>query len=269
MDKAFGLEGKVALVSGASRGIGAACAKALAEAGAKVMVTDIIGDGGADLAETLRAGGAQAESTMLDVTVEEQWEAAVALTVERLGGLHVLVNNAGVEFMKPIVDMSIDEWRALQSVNVDGVFLGAKHAMRAMMPGGTSGEGGSIINMSSVAGFVGFPGLSAYVASKGAVRLFTKAAALECAAQGWAIRVNSVHPGVIQTAMADSLAAELHGAGMAQSADEGSAALAGMHPLGRLGEPADIARTVVFLASDASGFTTGAEHLVDGGLTAQ
>ncbi len=269
MDAAFGLDGKVALVSGASRGIGAATAQALAQAGAKVMLSDIRDEGGQEVAAKIREAGGQADCLSLDVTDETQWEAAVGATVERLGGLHVLVNNAGVEFMKPIVETSLEQWRGLQSVNVDGVFLGAKYAIKAMMPGGLCGQGGSIINLSSVAGFVGSPGLSAYVASKGAVRLFTKAAALECAAAGLGIRVNSVHPGVIETAMADSLSRELQAAGSAANEAEGDAMLAAMHPLGRLGQPADVARTIVFLASDAAGFITGAEYLVDGGLTAQ
>ncbi len=268
-DCKFRLDGKVALVSGASRGLGAACAETLAHAGAKVMLTDILEDEGRATTEKIVESGGEAAFEFLDVTNEEQWQKAVAAAVERFGGLDVLVNNAGVEIMKPIVAMTLEEWRGVQAINVDGVFLGAKAAITAMMPGGTAGRGGSIINLSSVAGCVGFGGLSAYSASKGAVRLFTKAAAIECAGQGWGIRVNSVHPAVVKTAMADSLARELTDLGSAASEEEAEQALLALHPLGRLGEPADVAAVVQFLASDASSWVTGSEYVVDGGFTAQ
>jgi NAD(P)-dependent dehydrogenase (short-subunit alcohol dehydrogenase family) len=269
MDSPFCLEGKVALVSGAARGIGAACAETLAGAGAKVMVTDILQEEGRNVVEQISGRGGEAVFAQLDVTSEGHWEAGIAAAIDRLGGLDVLVNNAGVEMYKPLVEMSLEEWRRLQAINVEGVFLGVKHAVAAMKPGGGAGQGGSIVNISSIAGMIGFPGLSAYSASKGAVALLTKTAALECAQGGFRIRVNSVHPGVIQTPMVDQLAQELAASGFAPSFAEAASSLAGLHPLGRIGEPIDVARVVQFLASDASGWVTGAGYVVDGGFTAQ
>ena len=265
----FALPGKVALVTGAARGIGAACAHALAEAGARVMVTDVLDGPARELAADIRARGGQADVTALDVTDEAQWERAVRDTVERCGGLDILVNNAGIEIFTPLATMSLADWRRLQAVNVDGVFLGLKHAILAMRPGGVAGRGGAVINISSVTGMVGFPGAAAYSASKGAVRMLTKSAALECAQGAFQIRVNSVHPGVIRTAMADNLEAELVSLGLAATNAEAARLMESLHPIGRLGEPVDVARVVQFLASDAARFVTGSEYVVDGGFTAR
>jgi len=268
-DDPFRLDGKVALVTGAARGIGAACAETLAAAGATVMVSDVLTDLGDALAARIGAGGGRAEFISLDVTSEPAWEQVLATTVEHLGGLDVVVNNAGVEFLKPLAETELADWHRLFAVNVDGVFLGIKHAIRTMMPRGKAGRGGSIINLSSVAGLIGFAGGAAYSASKGAVRLLSKSAALECAQGGLGIRVNSVHPGVVQTGMAESLSRELVTLGLVQSPAEGDAFMKELHPLGVLGEPADVAHVVQFLASDASRWVTGSEYVVDGGLTAR
>jgi NAD(P)-dependent dehydrogenase (short-subunit alcohol dehydrogenase family) len=192
-----------------------------------------------------------------DVSSERDWKDVIASTLRRFGKLDILVNNAGVMFAASVEETSLDRWRALMSVNCDGVFLGTKHAISAM-----KARGGSIINISSVAGLVGLPNLGAYSASKGAVRLFTKAAALECAKQGGRIRVNSIHPGGIWTPMLEQFIGK-HGESTAD------AAAAAMHPVGHAGEPDDIAYGVLYLASDESKFVTGAELVIDGGYTAQ
>lgn len=255
------LKGRVALVTGGARGIGAATAKALAAAGAKVVVTDF--NDGTATAEAV--GGAYLKH---DVTVEADWIAAVAFARETFGGLDILVNNAGIFWMKPIVDTALEDFRHMQQVNVEGVFLGLKHAIPAIAERAQQWDGGgSIINLSSVAGLVGQAGGLAYNASKGAVRLMTKAAALECARGGLKIRVNSVHPGIIDTPMMAGAAAAI-----AERTGEGSNSMmerfAQSHPMGRLGRDIDIANAIVFLASDGAAFMTGSEVVVDGGMTA-
>jgi NAD(P)-dependent dehydrogenase (short-subunit alcohol dehydrogenase family) len=254
------LEGRVALVTGASRGIGAATARALAGAGAKVIVTDLADTGA--LAQEL--GGLARRQ---DVTSEADWAETVAFARSEAGGLDILVNNAGVFTMGRTTETSLEAWRQVQSVNVEGVFLGCKHAIPALAERASQWAGGSaIINLSSVAGLVGFPGATAYGASKGAVRLMTKCLALELAPLK--IRVNSVHPGLIDTHMADEVVqgfATLMGAGD----NEVRAQFHSLHPIGRLGQAPDIADAIVFLASDRAAFMTGAEMVVDGGLTAQ
>jgi NAD(P)-dependent dehydrogenase (short-subunit alcohol dehydrogenase family) len=255
------LEGRVALVTGGAQGIGAATARALAAAGAKVVVSDV-GDGTA-AAEAV--GGAYVKH---DVTVEADWIAAVAFARETFGGLDILVNNAGIFWMKPTVETALEDFRRMQQVNVEGVFLGLKHAIPAIAERAQRWDGGgSIINLSSVAGLVGQAGGLAYNASKGAVRLMTKSAALECARGGLKIRVNSVHPGIIDTPMMAAAAAAI-----SERTGEGSNStlerFAQSHPLGRLGRDTDIANAIVFLASDKAAFMTGSEVVVDGGMTA-
>jgi NAD(P)-dependent dehydrogenase (short-subunit alcohol dehydrogenase family) len=266
---AFRLDGKVALITGSARGIGSACARTFAEAGAKVMVSDILTDAGKAVAAAINDGGGTAAFTSLDVTSEAQWEAAVPATVERFAGLDVVVNNAGIQIMKPLVRTSYAEWRRQQAVNIDGVFFGIKHGILAMMPGGIAGRGGSIVNVSSVGGLVGFPGLASYSASKGAVTLLTKTAALECAHAGWNIRINSVHPGAVNTLLADQLHEEMVRQGTASSVEKATEITKRMHPMGRLGEPIDIALAIQFLASDASCWVTGSAYAVDGGFLAR
>ncbi len=253
------LDGRVALVTGGARGLGAAAAKALAEQGAKVVVTDI-----SDGNETASAiGGAYVKH---DVTNEDQWIAAVAFAKEKFGGLDILVNNAGIFWMKPIALETLESFRKMQAVNVEGVFLGMKHAIPAIAERGDKWDGGgSIINLSSVAGIIGSPMTLAYNASKGAVRLMTKAAALECARAGQKVRVNSVHPGIIDTPMMSNAAEAIAGASGVNDAME---RFASFHPLGRLGRDTDIANAVAYLASSRAAFMTGSEMVVDGGMTA-
>ena len=174
------LSGKSGLISGGARGIGAAIAEVLAASGAAVMVTDVLEDLGKAVVERIRESGGQARFHRLDVTDESQWATAVSETIESFGGLDFVVNNAGVELIELVVDTDFEKWCRLQDVNSDGVFLGTKHAIRAMKPGGAAGKGGAIVNLSSVGGLVGSFATSAYSSSKGLVRIFTKAAAVEC-----------------------------------------------------------------------------------------
>lgn len=265
----FRLDGKVALVTGAARGIGAACARALGAAGAAVLLTDIREEPGRATADALARDGIRARFAAHDVRDEDSWRAVVAQAVAHLHGLDVLVNNAGVEVMRPIADTTLEEWRLVQAVNVEGVFLGLKHAIIAMRPGGAAGRGGSIVNLSSIAGLIGTPGLAAYAASKGAVRLLTKAAAVECARFGYGVRVNSVHPGLIQTTMLDDLIRETVTLGFAPDEESSRAAAFAQQPLHDLhAVPQDIAHLVLFLATDAARYVTGAEYVADGGFTA-
>ncbi len=254
-----GVKDKVALVTGAASGLGRAQAKMLAEHGARVAAADIDAAGGEQTVAEIAAACGEAAFWPLDVTDEAGWQATVAAVVDRFGRLDVLVNNAGVELVKSIPETSFAEWRRLMAVNLDGVFLGTRAAI------GVMGAGGSIVNISSVAGLIGFTGQAAYCASKGGVRLLTKAAAVECAEAGLGIRVNSVHPGVIDTPMYRAFTAGLDEAEAAAAMGR----IAALHPLGRVGEPLDVAGSVLFLAGDDSKFMTGAELVVDGGLTAR
>jgi NAD(P)-dependent dehydrogenase (short-subunit alcohol dehydrogenase family) len=255
------LDGRVALVTGGARGLGAAAARALAGAGAKVVVSDI-GDG----TETAAAiGGSYVKH---DVTSEADWAAAIAFAKKTYGGLDILVNNAGVFWVRPIAMTTLEAFRQMQAVNVDGVFLGLKHGIPAIAERAQKWDGGgSIVNISSVAGLIGSANTVAYNASKGAVRLMTKGAAIECAEMNLKVRVNSVHPGIIDTPMMDAAITTIT---QVRGTDEQSerARMARRHPLGRLGRDTDIANAVLFLASDAAAFMTGSEVVVDGGMTA-
>lgn len=253
------LEGRIALVTGAARGLGAAAAKALAAKGAKVVVSDVR-DGG----ETAAAiDGAYVKH---DVTSEEEWIATVKFSKDKFGGLDILVNNAGVFWMKPLPLETLEDFRRMQKINVEGVFLGLKHAIPAIAERAQLWDGGgAVVNLSSVAGIVGAPNIIAYNASKGAVRLMTKSAALEYAPQK--VRVNSVHPGIIDTPMMAD-AAKVIEATTGQGSNTVRTQFAARHPLGRMGRDIDVANAVAFLASDAAAFVTGTELVVDGGMTA-
>lgn len=251
------VKGKVAMVTGGAGGLGSAIASLLAKEGAGVVATDIHEAALQKIAPTIRRLGERTLFLKHDVTSEADWSRVIGRTLDEFGRLDVLVNNAGVIFYKKIEDTSLEEWRRLMSVNLDGVFLGTRFAIEAMKKTG----GGSIINIASTAGLIGNPNAAAYHASKGGVRLFSKAAAMECskAGYGYDIRVNSIYPGVIQTAMADALR---------QDEKKYQAAL-GWHPIGHFGEPEDVAYGVLYLASDESKFLTGSELVIDGGWTAR
>ena len=262
------LDGKVALVSGGARGLGAEIAEALLQVGACVLITDVLDDVGRRMQSSLAARHPGCVEYMHhDVTRETDWVAAVAEVVRRFGGLDVLVNNAGIETAAFLADCELAEFQRTMAVNVDGVFLGIKHAIRAMRPGAAAGKGGSIINLSSVAGLIGQPTLGAYCASKGAVRLLTKAAAVECGRLGYGIRVNSVHPGVVKTEMGTNVVRNFAKLGLVPDEATADALLQSLHPLG-YGQPSDVANAVLFLAGDASRWITGAEIVTDGGASA-
>jgi NAD(P)-dependent dehydrogenase (short-subunit alcohol dehydrogenase family) len=256
------MAGKVTLVTGGASGIGRSCALRLAEEGATVVVTDLQDGPGSEVVAEIAATGRQAEYLHHDVTSEPAWIDVISRVREQYGRLDVLVNNAGIGIASSIVEMSLADWQRQQAINLDGVFLGIKHAIPLMRDGG----GGSIINMSSVAGLKGNPLLAAYNATKGGVRLLTKGVALECAQAGWNIRVNSVHPGVIDTPIwtkADAAAL----APDANAVDIESMAAATV-PMAKVGRSLDIANGVLFLASEESAYMTGTELVIDGGLSA-
>jgi 3alpha(or 20beta)-hydroxysteroid dehydrogenase len=265
---AFRLDGKVAFISGAAQGLGAHIAQTLAAAGASVFLSDVQADAVEKTAAAIRDAGGKAASIKHDVTVEADWDAAIAKAVSTFGGLDVLVNNAGVEDMALLTECSLETFKRIQDINVNGTFLGLKYGIRAMRPGGSSGRSGSIVNLSSLAAMLGVTGFSAYCASKGAVRSLTKAAAIECAQLGTGIRVNSVHPGVIKTAMGNHLLEGFVRLGLVPDLATAEGAMNQLHPLG-MGEPADVANAVLYLASSAARWTTGAEIVLDGGAAAQ
>jgi 3(or 17)beta-hydroxysteroid dehydrogenase len=259
------LDGKVALISGAARGIGAATAGLMVEAGAKVAIGDVLDERGRETAAAI-----DGLYLHLDVAREKDWTAAIAATAARFGGLDILVNNAGLFLGKGIEEASLDEWHRLAAVNLTGVFLGTKHALPALRERARlSAHGSAIVNLASVAGLVGSQLDPLYSMTKGGVTLFTKSAALEFARKGYRVRVNSIHPGVIDTDMGEqTFASRAHSLGTNDVAAARRLALSA-HPIGRLGLPTDIASGIVFLASDDAAFMTGAGLVIDGGLTAQ
>ena len=247
------VEGKVALISGGAGGIGAATAKLLAEEGAAVVIADILEDEGQATESSISEAGGRALFVNLDVTSEESWNNAVRSAVSSFGKLDILVNNAGVSHRAGVEETTSEAWDNVMDVNVKGVFLGTKAAIPEMRKAG----GGSIINISSIYGLVGSVTSAAYHSSKGAVRIFNKSTAIQYASEN--IRANSVHPGFVDSPMtrAHHDNPNIHEERVAKM------------PLGRMGEPEDIAAGILYLASDESSFVTGAELVIDGGMTAQ
>ncbi len=251
---------KVALITGGALGLGACAARLLAQEGAKVVVTDVRDEEGQGVAAAINAVGGQARYIHHDVADEAAWTTAIAGAVAAFGRLDIVVNNAGIGPTGTIESTSFADYRRLMSINMDGVFLGTKYAIKAMKDCEAKG---SVINLSSIEGLIGDPDLAAYNASKGGVRLLTKSAALHCALTRTGIRVNSIHPGYILTPMVE---------GICDESSDGAAklaALAALHPVGHLGTPEDIGWGIVYLASDEARFITGAELVIDGGYTAQ
>ncbi len=263
------LDGKVAFLSGAARGIGAETAKLMASVGAKVALGDMLDERGRQTAKEIEAAGGQALYVSLDVTQEASWAAAMDATVKKFGGLDILVNNAGIFNGKGVEDATMDEWHRLVAVNLTGVVLGTRAALPHLKKSGAANpQGAAIVNLASIAGLVGSQLDPLYSLTKGGVTLFTKSAALEFGRKGYKIRVNSIHPGLIETDMGQQtfvMRAKQVGTNDTEKAREATLAL---HPIGRLGVANDIAKGIVFLASDDSSFMTGAGLVVDGGWTA-
>src|SRR6478752_4296211 len=263
------LDGKIALISGAARGIGAETARLMVEAGARVVIGDILDERGRETTREIGGGDSAAIFHHLDVTSEEDWNGAVGAAVARWGGLDILVNNAGLFLGKGIEEASLDEWHWLCAVNLTGVFLGTKLAVPSLRERGkASPHGSAIVNLASVAGLVGSQLGPLYSMTKGGVTLFTKSAALEFARKGYRIRVNSIHPGVIQTDMGEqTFVARAQRTG-SNGTSQIRQTVTDTVPWGRLGVPLDIAKGIVFLASDDAGYMNGAGLVVDGGVTA-
>ncbi|MBA4795555.1 MAG: glucose 1-dehydrogenase [Phenylobacterium sp.] len=251
--------GKKAFITGAAQGLGAAMARRLAEEGAKVTLADINLAGAQGVAEAINAdhGDGTAFAFPLDVTKEDQWIYALEEADAAMGGISVLVNNAGISRGGDIESLSYEDWKLVMEVNVDSVFLGTKHALKYMR----RNQPGSIINVSSIAGLIAAHNSPSYNASKAAVWLLSKGIGLHCAKQGLDIRSNSIHPTFIDTPILDPLRQRF-------GKEEAEAKLARQVPLGRIGTPADIANAVLYLASDESRFMTAAELKLDGGISA-
>jgi NAD(P)-dependent dehydrogenase (short-subunit alcohol dehydrogenase family) len=270
----YDLTGRKALVTGGARGLGEGMARALARAGAAVVIADIREDLGKATASSLREDGANAEFVALDVTSDDSWAQAMPQAIAHLSGLDILVNNAGVEVTCLLVDLEPEGVRRMLEVNVLGTALGIKHGFRAMRPGGPGntgssaggGSGGAIVNVASVAATIAFPGIAGYSATKSAVDRLTRVAAMESGKLGYGVRVNCVYPGLVPTEMGNQLAVDCASIGLFPSPQEAAGAVIGLTPLGRLGEVPDIADAVVFLASDGARFITGAGLPVDGGM---
>jgi NAD(P)-dependent dehydrogenase (short-subunit alcohol dehydrogenase family) len=254
------LNGKVALVTGAANGIGLATARRLAEEGAKVLMTDVDVAQGTAQATALSAQGLTVRFQRHDVTERADWDAVVAAAFDLGGKLDVLVNNAGIGQPGSIEDCTVEQWHRTQGINVDGVFHGMQVGIAAMKKAG----GGSIINLASIEGFLGEPMVAAYNASKGAVRILSKSAAAHCARAGYKIRINCVCPGFVETPMVMAGLAALP----PEMAQAFQAKVLARTPMGRMAQPIEIAHMILFLASDEASYITGADMLVDGGLTA-
>ena len=250
------LEGKTALVTGAASGIGLQTSIRLAEEGARVMMTDINLEKVRQQAEKIDAN---ATFLKLDIAEEEEWISVLDETVKRFGRLDILVNSAGMVLIADVEQITLEDWRKVHAVNLDGTFLGCKHGVRVMKEFGA----GSIINLSSVSGMIGGFNLAAYNSSKGAVRMLTKSVALHCARAGYGIRCNSIHPTFIETPMLESMIRD------SPDPEKARQTLVRQVPLRRIGKPEDVANMIVYLASDESTFVTGTEMVIDGGVIAQ
>ncbi len=254
------VKNKVAIVTGGASGLGKSSAKLLAREGAKIVVSDIDEEGGKKVVQQIKEDGGEAIFIKQDVAKEDEWKNVIETTLETYGKLHILANSAGIGLGGTVEDVTLEDWKNLIDINLNGTFLGTKYGIKGMRK---TDEGGSIINFSSIEGLIGDPNLPAYNASKGGVTIFTKSAALHCTKQGYGIRINSIHPAYIWTPMVENF---LKAQG---DVEEGKKQLESLHPIGHLGEPDDIGYGVVYLASDESKFMTGSELVIDGGYTAQ
>ena len=264
------LQDKTALITGAARGIGAETARVLADSGAAVFIADILIDQARQVASQINDNGGKAFTIELDVTSENSWQSAINEVTNTAGNLDILVNNAGILLAKDFEEVSVEEWKTLADVNMTSVFLGTKICAPALRESGNrSPHGSAIVNLSSVAGLVAAPNDALYAMTKGGVTLFTKSTAVSFANKGDRIRVNAIHPGVIDTEMGDmAIAAQAKRLGITDT-NKVRQLSADRHPVGRIGETSDVANAVLFLASDEAAFVTGASLAVDGGYTAQ
>ena len=254
------VKNKVAIVTGGASGLGKSSAKLLAREGAKIVVSDIDEEGGKKVVQQIKEDGGEAIFIKQDVAKEDEWKNVIETTLKTFGKLHILANSAGIGLGGTVEEVTLEDWKNLIDINLNGTFLGTKYGIKGMRK---TDEGGSIINFSSIEGLIGDPNLPAYNASKGGVTIFTKSAALHCTKQGYGIRINSIHPAYIWTPMVENF---LKAQG---DVEEGKKQLESLHPIGHLGEPDDIGYGVVYLASDESKFMTGSELVIDGGYTAQ
>jgi len=257
------LTGRKALVTGGAQGLGEGMAHALAAAGATVVIADLQDDLGPKVAESLGDGHGFVH---LDTTDDANWASAIAEATSLLGGLDIVVNNAGIEITSLIVDLDPSAVRKQLEVNLLGTALGLKHAFLTMRPGGAAGNGGVVINVASVAATIAFPGISVYSATKSGVDRLTRVAAMESGKLGYGVRVNCIYPGLVPTAMGAGLANDVAEIGLFGSPEEAVGAVIELTPSGRLGAVEDMADAVVFLASDASRFVNGVGLPVDGGM---
>lgn len=262
VDRPGRMEGKVALITGAASGLGRASAELFAEEGGQVMIADINEAGGQAVAESLGAAGA---FVRLDVTSEESWVEALAATKAHFGGLHVLVQSAGIAITADVTQTSLEDWRRVHAIDLDGVFLGCKHGVpliaETLADPALGSASGSIVNISSIAGVIAGHNMAAYNSAKAGVRHLSKSVALHCARQGFAIRCNSIHPTFIDTPILNDITGKM-------GREEGLAKLGRQVPMGRVGRPREVAYSILFLACDESSYTTGSELLVDGGIAA-
>jgi NAD(P)-dependent dehydrogenase (short-subunit alcohol dehydrogenase family) len=264
------LKDKVAFVSGGLRGIGLACVERFLAEGAEVILSDLDATDSTTVLETMARLGQAASYVDANVTQEADWQRARDVVAEKHGKLHILVNNAGTDLTGPVETLTMEGWRRIMDINVDGVFLGVKTFVPMMAESGKDFKGGSsIINVSSIMGLVGYSEVSAYNASKGAVRLFTKGIAIEFAQKQMPIRANSLHPGFVLTPLLHAGFARWVEKGFAEKAQDLIDTMSATTPTGRLADPAEIAGAAFFLASEDSSYVTGTELVVDGGWTAQ
>jgi len=264
------LEGRVALVTGGLRGIGLACVERFLAEGAEVVLTDLEAPDTEYATTTLSRLGQAASYVQANVTSEDDWARVLKSVEDQHGKLHVLVNNAGIDLTGPVAETSLEGWRRIMSINVDGVFLGVRSFVPLMEKSGADVKGGaSIINVSSIMGLVGMSEVSGYNASKGAVRLFTKSIALEFAEKRMPIRANSLHPGFVVTPLLKEGFQRWVDSGVADDPQVLVDMVSGKTPMGRLADPSELASAVFFLASSDSSYMTGAELVIDGGWTAQ
>jgi len=251
------LAGKVALITGGASGLGENAAELMVREGARVVIADIAEEKGRAVAGKI---GSAAHFTRLDVTSEENWQSVIAETVEKFGALHVLLNSAGIGLSKTVEDITLEEWRRVHAIDLDGVFLGCKHGVGEIKKH-TARLGGSVINISSISGIIAGANMAAYNSAKAGVRLLSKSVALHCAKSGYNIRCNSVHPTFIDTPILDRHRVRFGNDVMQQK-------LGKQVPIGRLGRPEEVGWALVFLASDESSFMTGSEVVIDGGISA-